>query len=149
MKIFYAVCFLLGSLVVFQPSLNRLIFAQKGLSYAVLINGAILFCLTTLLFLSISYAPERFPELLRFLPGRAFQWWYVLPGIMGFLLVLVVPLMIKSIGAFPTVVMMIIGQIATSFLWDIYQEGALLSGSRLLGLVFVMTGAYFSFKPTM
>lgn len=147
MKLSFVLCFLLGSIVVFQPSLNRVIFEHKGLSFAVLLNGAILFVIAAIFFLAISLSPERFPDIFRFLPNRGFSWWYILPGIMGFLLVLLVPVMIKNLGAFPVVITMILGQVTTSFLWDIYQEGVSLSAARLLGLILVMTGAYFSFKP--
>ncbi len=149
MKIFFIVSFLLGSLVVFQPSLNRMIFEQRGLSFAVLLNGAVLFCVVSLLFLSVSLAPERFPEMLRYLPNRIFSWWYVLPGIMGFLLVVLVPILIKEMGAFLTIVTMILGQVATSFLWDMYQGGTALGSARLLGLILVMSGVYLSFRPSV
>lgn len=70
-----------------------------------------------------------------------------MPGLMGFFLVLLVPLAIKNLGAFVTLATMMLGQVATSFLWDIYAEGIPISVSRLLGLALVMAGAYFSFKP--
>jgi uncharacterized membrane protein YdcZ (DUF606 family) len=149
MKIYLVICFLLGALVVFQPSLNRIIFAQKGLSFAVFLNGSILFSSAVILFAVSFYLPDHVPLAQRFTPHSDVNWWYVLPGLMGFLLVVLVPIMIKNVGAFSTVVAMILGQVVTSILWDVYQEGVALSGSRLFGLLLVIAGAYFTFKPTM
>lgn len=149
MKLFFILNFFLGSLVVFQPSLNRMIFDHKGQSFTVFLNASVLFTLASLLFLVVYFAPEKFSPAFRFIPENNLRWWYVVPGAMGFLLVLCVPIMIKHIGAFPTIVTMILGQVATSFLWDVFQEGVAFNGYRMLGLVLVMAGVYFSFRPSV
>ncbi len=149
MKMNFFVCFMLGSLAVLQPSLNRLVFAQKGLSFAVFVNGAVVFSCVTLLFMAVNYSPDKFPTALRLSQEEASQWWYALPGLMGFILVMAVPMMIKNIGAFTTVVTMIMGQVATSFLWDLYQNTSALNSSRMIGMILVMAGVYFTFRPTV
>lgn len=146
MKLLFMAGFILGSLLVFQPALNRLILEEKGLSFAALLNGIILFLATTSLFLIISSSAYRWPPLLPLKSG-AFHWWYILPGLCGFLLVFLVPLMIKHMGAFPVILTMLLGQVTTGFLWDVFAQGSSISMERVLGLLLAMAGAYLSFKP--
>jgi len=90
--------------------------------------------------------PERFPKNLRFISQGAWTWWFVLPGLIGFLLVLFTPVMIKFLGAFSTVAFMMLGQVAASILWDTFAEGIPLNMTRCFGVFLVMSGAYFSLR---
>lgn len=146
MKWFVILGLALGSLVVFQPILNRLILENRGLTFAIWLNGTVLLSLASLLCLIILYQPERFPEIMRFKESGPFSWWYLLPGFFGLVIVTGVPLLIRNLGAFSTVMLMLCGQIATSFLWDMLVNGQAFSGARLLGVMLAFTGAYLSFK---
>lgn len=141
-------CFALGSLVVFQPVLNRMVMEERGLSIAGLINATVLLLLASGLFLLVALVPEKFPDIIQFKSNGTWHWWYVLPGIIGLFLVMLVPLMISSLGAFPTVLAMLVGQLVTSFLWDSIVNHQSLFSSRTLGLVLAVAGAYLSFRPS-
>lgn len=147
MKIFFLGSLLLGSIVVFQPMLNRMVLEDRGLSFAVWLNGCVLFLAASLLFFSVFLAPERFSEVLHFKGSGGFHWWYVLPGILGLILVLMVPVMFKNMGAFPTIIAMLCGQILTSFLVDSLAFGVPISASKIMGLLLATGGAYLSFNP--
>jgi uncharacterized membrane protein YdcZ (DUF606 family) len=147
MNLFFALSMLLGSMVVFQPVLNRLVFAEKGLGFGVWLNSSVLFGLGSLFFFFIFALSERFPESLPLKSGATFRWWFVLPGLIGFLLVSLVPLMIKNLGAFPTIAAMLLGQVTTSFLYDTLAEGHPVDLTRLAGLALTAAGAYLSFRP--
>lgn len=147
MNLFFIIGLSLGSIVVVQPTLNRLIGDHQGMAMAAFINGIVLFCATGTLFFAIWFFPERFNALLQFKTGTGFRVWYILPGLMGLCLVLLVPLTMKNIGAFPTVVIMLAGQIATSFVIDVALNHQAVSLSRIMGLILALTGAYLSFRP--
>jgi uncharacterized membrane protein YdcZ (DUF606 family) len=137
----------LGAIVVIQPTINRLIGDHQGMAMAAWINGIVLFLSTGLLFLIVWSFPDRFPSGLHLKSGAGFRLWYFLPGLMGLCLVLLVPLTMKNIGAFPTVIAMLAGQIATSFFIDIAINNQAFSASRGIGLFLALTGAYLSFRP--
>lgn len=148
MNLFFIVSLCLGSIVVIQPTLNRLIGEHQGMAMAALINGVVLFLSTSIFFLIIFSFPERFSQVLQFRSGNGFRLWYVLPGLMGLSLVLMVPVTMKNIGAFPTVLVMLAGQIATSFFIDYAINHQPFSLTRAVGLTLALTGAYLSFKPS-
>ncbi len=147
MNLFFLLSLFLGSVIVIQPNLNRLIAGDQGLAMAAFINGIVLFFSTGLLFFVIWSFPERFSPVLQFKGGSGFRIWYFLPGLMGLTLVLAVPLTMKNIGAFSTVIAMLAGQIATSFVIDIAINNQALTFTRSAGLVLALTGAYLSFRP--
>lgn len=140
-------CFALGALALFQPALNRLVFAERGISLGLWLNSAVFFLSATLflLFVSLRKSAITVPELL---PRGYFQWWQILPGLCGLAIVLTVPLMMKNLGAFSTVIAMLAGQIITSFAWDLFFLEKSFSAYRFLGLVFAIVGAYCAFRPS-
>ena len=148
MNLFFIIGLCLGSVVVVQPTLNRLIGEHQGMAMAALINGVVLFLSTSMFFLIIHSFPEKFSSIFHLRLGNGFRFWYVLPGLMGLSLVLMVPMTMKQIGAFPTVLAMLAGQIATSFYIDYAIHHQPFSFTRTAGLILALTGAYLSFKPT-
>jgi uncharacterized membrane protein YdcZ (DUF606 family) len=147
MKFLPLLSLLLGSLVIFQPAINRLVADAKGLSFAALLNASVILITASLFFLVISLMPERFPKHLRFISHGVWNWWFLLPGLIGFVLVLLTPVMIKNLGAFPTVSLMMLGQVSTSIIWDSYAEGIPFNMTRCFGVLLVLSGAYFSMRP--
>ena len=143
-----ALPFLLGSLVVFQPLLNRVILEQRGLPFAAWLNSVVLISLATSALLFCYLAGDRMPPYLR--PRLTGEWhsWFLLPGLMGFTLVFCVPLAIRSFGAFPTIVAVLCGQVLTSFAYDLWSSGRPITSWRVLGLGCVLVGAYLSFRPS-
>lgn len=146
MKISFLICLLLGAMIVFQPAINRLILEQKGLSFAVFLNGSILFLSACTLFFVIFSSSERIPLILQLKSAGTFRLWFLLPGIMGFCLVVTVPIMIKNLGALPTILAMLLGQIITSLVWDVFFENVAINASRVVGLALAFVGAYLSFN---
>lgn len=146
MKASFTVALCLGAMVVFQPLLNRMILEHKGLGFAAVLNGFIVFVLALLLWIALSFGFISPPSLLKLKPEGPFYWWYILPGIFGFMLVITTPIMIKHLGAFTTVLAMISGQIITSLVLDAMTQGIAITMPRLLGLALAIAGAYLSFK---
>ncbi len=140
---------LLGTLVVFQPLLNRMIFDERGLSFAAWLNSVVLVTVATSVLLLCLYLGERCPEFLRPRMAGMIRWWYVVPGLLGLTLVLLVPLSMRQFGAFTTVLAMLVGQLGTSVVWDLVADGRPITPTRIAGLVCAGIGAYLSFKPAV
>lgn len=146
MNIFFFIALSLGSFIVIQPNLNRLIAEQHGLAMAAFINGLMLFLASSLLIFFIWHLGDKANTTLQIKANEAFKAWYILPGLMGLTLVMVVPLTMKNIGAFSTVIAMLAGQIATSFWLDSFINHQPISLARVIGLIMALVGAYLSFK---
>ncbi len=146
MKIVFLSCCALGSLVVIQPLLNRMIYLERGLSLAALINATVLWLFSSCLFLFTWLAPTATPEIFRLKSYHLWHWWYVLPGLIGLVLVSMVPIAIDKLGTFITVLAMLVGQLLTSFIWDIITHHEPIVSTRALGLILAISGAYLSVK---
>lgn len=131
---------LLGTLVVFQPALNRRVGETRGLSVAVVVNATVLLLLAFLLLLTLHWLGDRAPEWLR---PRAtpFRLWHLLPGGMGFALVLLVPMAYRQVGALATAVWMLCGQMVTALVWDALNDGPKPTLARVAGTLLAMGGA--------
>lgn len=136
----------LGALVVFQGILNRQIGEVKGLSFAVFMNSVVLLTIATSVLVGFYVWGQQAPDYLRPQINPLWRWWYVLPGLMGFMLVFNVPISIRNIGAFPTIVSMLLGQLLCSFAWDAFTAGTV-NKVRLAGLALTAMGTYMAFRP--
>lgn len=147
MSPWFFACLVLGALLVFQPTINRFVFEAHGIAKGLFINGVIIFILANILLFFTYWQKDLLPTMFYVGTSSHFRWWHVLPGLFGFTVVLFIPLMIKQLGAFATIVSMLAGQAITSFIWDLLVEGQPFSFSRSLGLVLAIFGAYLSFRP--
>jgi|GEM_PF-350346 len=137
---------LLGTLVVFQPAINRHIMDSRGLGFAIILNHSTLFVLAMITLGVVLALGEKVPELVRPRFAGGIEWWYVIPGFISFTLTALVPIAISSVGAVATVVGMLAGQIATSLVWDFIAEGRPPTLPRIAGMLLAMAGALLSFK---
>ncbi|HEY8272496.1 MAG TPA: DMT family transporter [Pseudobdellovibrionaceae bacterium] len=131
-----------GISIVLQGTLNRNSTTYMGLTSAVLLN-AIVF-----LFFSIG-AWVLFK--LNLIGGSAnssvnplvhFQWWYILPGIFGCLIVFSTPLAIKFLGANSAFAIIICTQLVVSMLWDFTFEKTTPTAMSLTGVVIMIVGLF-------
>ncbi|MES2746063.1 MAG: DMT family transporter [Bdellovibrionota bacterium] len=147
MNFYILVSFLLGVVAVFQPMLNRTILDTRGLTFAAWLNSLVLFTIATLIMGFVHFKSERFPDYMRPKFEGFWEWWFVLPGIFGFLLVFLLPLSMRSLGAFVSIVLLLVGQLFTSFIYDAVVAGKPITTARVAGLVLTLIGAYLSFRP--
>lgn len=148
MKFLFLGCLALGAVAVFQPLLNRAIAEHKGLALAVWTNGLVLFSGACLLLLFVYLCTERCPEIFTIKSDGPWSIWYILPGTMGLILVVGLPLMIKNIGAFSTFMSFLSGQLLISFAWDWYTQSQNPGVARFMGLILALMGTYLSIRPT-
>mgnify|MGYP000844814393 CR=1 FL=1 len=134
---------LAGLATVVQGGLNRRLSETNGLAMATLINGVATLVVAAALYGLILVWPQKFPELLhvRGNLGSDFRAWYVVPGILGFIIVVGLPLSIAYIGATKTFLIMLGFQMLGSLAWDAFLEGQAISTARLVGVALALGGA--------
>lgn len=141
--LWYIVPLFVGFLVVSQGVLNKIIGVQSGLSLAVLINACV-FLVLAILLLILSLKLNMLPDFIK--PqwqSYQFQWWHLIPGCCGFLLVLLIPWSIQHLGASLVFLLIISSQIVLSIVYDFWFNGIALSISRIFAIILVLAGAFF------
>jgi len=134
---------ILGGAIVIQARLNKTIAETNGLSTAGMINGVLVAVFAVAVFVLSYCYPAYFPEIIPFQKnkGQSFQWWYFLPGIIGFSLVMIIPLVIMGMGTLPVFLGIIAGQIIVSIFWDAYYDNIPIDSARVIGAVLTFVGA--------
>lgn len=128
---------LLGSIGILQGALNRSMSTTIGLTWMCLLGNVITLVTCFVFYAVVKTSPDTFPEFVR-LKEFTFKWWYIFPGIMGFMFVAGLPLAIYKIGAVKTTVGLIAAQMITSVLWDQFIEGLTINMTKGLGIVFAL-----------
>jgi len=143
MKALILLPIVLGGIAVIQAGMNKTIAQTVGLATASLINGCVFALCALLVFLMTYLAAGAFPEVIGFphARGLTFKGWYLLPGLIGFLLVFFLPLVIMKTGALPVFLGVIAGQIVAGMLWDAYFEKIPIDAVRIAGAVMAFAGA--------
>lgn len=138
--IFYLLPATLGIAVVMQSGLNRKIGSLYSLPIAVLLNSMVLTTLGICVYLFSRRNADA--ETVETFVGALskFQWWYVIPGMLGYCLILGLPFSVSRVGALRTFLVLLVAQIAFSVLWDAYVEGYPITLPKLVGAAISLTG---------
>lgn len=132
----------LGIVAVLQATLNRSIAASTGLAAAATLN-MIVATVCALGFAAYCMTREDATGALRWQPDLgAFRWWWLLPGLVGFAIVLGLPWAVARIGALQTFVVLVGAQMVTSAVWDRFVEGIPFSTPRVAGAGFTVLGVW-------
>lgn len=140
MQFDFVVPFALGIAAVLQATLNRQVAAHNGLAAATALNMAVA-GLCAAAFAAWCAARGDTTGALRWSadPG-AFRVWWLVPGVVGFLIVLGLPWSVHRIGALSTFVALVGAQMLTSALWDLFVGGIPLSSTRIAGATCTIAG---------
>lgn len=125
---------ILGVVVVLQAGLNKKISAQWGISGAVLLNALVFFVIAGVTYLFA-------PNLKGNIELKSFNWWYLIPGALGCILVFGGPMAIMRWGAVHTFILIISAQLLASLVWDSQVEGLPVSTMRIAGIALAWIGA--------
>lgn len=147
MNAFIFLPFVLGALAVLQPILNRMMLDERGVAFAAWLNSLVLLTAASFVLGLVYFFNEHFPDYFRLRTDGPFRWWFILPGLMGFAVVFNLPIAIRALGAFPSIIALLLGQLVTSFLYDSLAQNQPITGARILGLILALAGAYLSFRP--
>lgn len=127
---------LVGFSTVLQGGLNRQIAIQWGVAGAVLLNSFFYITAAILLFLISKKLPQFVPEIFHDKGTLTqFSWWYLIPGLCGFLIVVGAPIVIAKIGAFKLVLGVVTAQLVFGLLWDVMVEDIPATTTRIAGAV--------------
>jgi bacterial/archaeal transporter family-2 protein len=138
LKIFWMLPFVVGICTVMQGALNKRLATEWGLGWALLWNSLICAVLAGLL-----VAFNLYPGKINFVEMK---WWHFLPGLFGFVIILLIPLSISKLGALNSFLILVCSQIIVSGAWDQIVEGISLSWTRLLGACLALLGAWLATK---
>lgn len=141
----YLLAFCAGIFAILQVGMNKNISQQWGFIATVLI-GACVYLLSNLLFLVIThYRPHWFPaEYLAQGSWSNFKIYWLLPGFLGFCLVLGLTISLSQIGAVPTFLISIAAQVIGSALWDYFMDGRPLTTIKIAGALLTVAGVVLS-----
>jgi len=137
----------LGVAAVLQATLNKEIAAHAGLAAATSLNMVVA---TACALAFAVYCGVRGQQdgLLRWQPdASAFRVWWLVPGLVGFLIVLGLPWAVQRIGALSTFVVLVGAQMLASAAWDRFVGGIPLSAPRMLGAVCTIAGVVLLSRP--
>jgi len=145
MKWIYIIPLLIGILGILQGALIKNVSLEIGAAHAILITMAIYFFLGIVFFIVISNNPQILPSFyaVKF-PLTYFKWWHLLPGVLGFFIVLFFPQAMHQLGAVKVTILIIAGQIITSTLWDFFIENISLTPFKFLGIIFAILSLIFT-----
>ncbi|MBM4059959.1 MAG: hypothetical protein FJ265_02535 [Planctomycetes bacterium] len=138
----------LGVAAVLQATLNKEIAARAGWSGAAALN--LLVAAALALAFAACCALRRAPSGIMRWPaeGASMQWWWFVPGVAGFLIVLGLPWAVQRLGALSTFVLLVGAQMLASGLWDRFAAGIPFSWPRVLGAACTVAGiTLLSWKP--
>jgi transporter family-2 protein len=140
MQIDLVLPFVLGVVAVLQATLNKEIAAHTGLAAATAMNMAVA---ATCAFAFAAWCATRGDAtgLQRWsFAASAFRAWWLVPGAIGFVIVLGLPWSVQRVGALSTFVALVGAQMLTSALWDWLAGGIPLSPSRIAGALCTIVG---------
>ncbi len=139
-------CILAGCATAIQGGLNRRIAELWGASPTILLNGLSLCVAATLTVWLASRSDSAFASLIGAKPGGLTRphWWYVIPGLLGFFMLMVMPGAMAKLGVTQVFVLLLAGQLLTALVWDMWIDGLSVSLSRVGGVILVFLGSWLS-----
>jgi len=139
---------MIGAFGVLQNTLNKKLAGTMGLPMALVINNIVLLISALLFFFFIRLPGEdRVPEIFRTKLTESF--WnvqYLVPGLLGFFIIVTAPWSIEKVGATKVFVMIIVAQVVTSLAWDYWVESSPMPPLRLAGALIAAIGAFIAVR---
>ncbi|WP_415063050.1 DMT family transporter [Bdellovibrio sp.] len=129
-----------GISIVLQGTLNRTSASQIGLVSAVFLNALVFLVFSGVFWLAMRFELIGGLTTMSAKPFIDLKWWQILPGVLGFFIVLLTPLAIEFLGANLTFAAIICTQLAVSMIWDSYMEKAPPSPLSLVGVGVMVVG---------
>ncbi|MDD0853714.1 DMT family transporter [Halobacteriovorax sp. GB3] len=127
---------ILGTVGILQAGLNRTMSNEVGLTHAALLGNAITLICSCLLLFYIKINSDKLPSMFELKASiSAFKWWYIIPGIFGFMFVIGLPWGIYKIGAVKVTVGLIAAQMIAGVLWDIFVEKIPVNTMKVMGML--------------
>jgi uncharacterized membrane protein YdcZ (DUF606 family) len=134
-----------GAFGVWQAGLNKVVADSLGFTASLLLNGVFFLICNFVFFLYVYAKPSTVPaEFTIQWAFHDFKWWWLIPGFMGFALVMGLAVSVGRIGAVQTIVFSIAAQVLASMAWDYYVSDVQVTKLRMLGAAITLVGAVLS-----
>ncbi len=122
---------------ILQGGFNRNMSNQLGLAQALLLGNILVLFYSVILYFAAAKFPESLPDMFRLkAPLATFKWWYIFPSLFGLIIITGIPLGISKIGAVKVTVLIVVAQMVTSILWDVFVDKLPINAMKGLGLLF-------------
>ena len=131
-----------GAFGVFQAGMNKQVADHLGFTASLLFNGFFFLLFNLAFFILVLAQPKLLPQ--EFAVQWAFhqfRWWWLVPGFLGFALVMGLAVAIGRIGAIQTFVISIAAQVLASTLWDYWTGDGEITSWRIVGAAVTIVGA--------
>ena len=142
----YLIPILAGFSIVFQATLNRNSASQFGLVSAIFVNAVVFMILATIYWFAIRLQWINGSEILSAQKIDNLQWWQIIPGILGFLIVICTPMSIQFFGAAATFSIIVCTQMVLSLIWDSVQTKTVPSPISILAMSLIIIGVFILLK---
>jgi uncharacterized membrane protein YdcZ (DUF606 family) len=122
----------LGFATVIQSGINRHVSKDWSLNEVAFFNNGIVLIISLTAFLSAKYLTNITPNIFK-LKGTMpeFQWYFIIPAICGWFIVMYFPFAISKIGAAKVFIIVVAAQMTGSLVWDYYMEDIGLTTLRI------------------
>jgi uncharacterized membrane protein YdcZ (DUF606 family) len=129
----YLVAISAGISTVFQGGLNRAVAEKTSLSFSVFWN-TLVFCFAAAIFFAVDQMRSTTEFRLAQWPSK-FEWWSLLPGLLGLVIVAGIPLSLGKIGATRVFIIIVLTQLIVALAWDSYIQGTLPDLKQIAGII--------------
>lgn len=122
---------------ILQGGFNLKMSTPLGLVHSVFIGNILVLLYSIVFYFIVSKSPENFPDFFRIkAPLTSFKWWYIVPSLCAFIIILGIPIGISRLGAIKVTVLIVVAQMMTSIFWDVFVDKVPMNAMKSLGLAF-------------
>ena len=134
---------LCGVIGLLQGALNKQMSIKIGVTHAVLINMVLTFIFSIAFYYFTLKFPRLVPEMFRLkAPLLTWHWWYIFPGILGMLIVSLVPWAIHEAGMVKFTIVLVAAQMIFSVFWDMTIDKIPVNTTKTLGMILCLGGTF-------
>lgn len=135
-----------GISIIMQAGLNRQSSMQVGLLSAVLLNSFLFFVLSLAIWLVVRKGWIQVPAAFQIKDVTSIQPWFLIPGILGFFIVLCMPFALQNMPASVAFGISIATQLIMSVVWDYFTLGTWPTVQKIIGILFLFLGSILLLK---
>lgn len=144
MKLIYLLPIIIGMVGILQGALNKEMSLEIGVGQTVLVGMTLTFIFGVLFYLVVKFFPGLFNPIYHLkAPLTTWRWWFIIPGLLGLIIVGLFPEAIYELGAVKTTILIVAAQVIFSVCWDLFVEKLPVTTFKWLGMAFAFLSVVF------